>query len=48
MVNYLEFEEIQQLVNDCITTTSYDATKAFADLNRYISKLRKKYQESKE
>ena len=48
MVKEYERETIERLANECIENTSYGATKAFADLNRYISKLRKKYQESKE
>ena len=46
MVEHIIYEQIEQLVNDCITKKGYEAVKAFADLNRYIGKLRKQYQET--
>lgn len=46
MVSKLEHEHIEVLVNDCIIKKSYDAAMAWTDLNAYLSKLRKEYQEN--
>jgi len=40
VVSKEDWQVIERLVDDCVNVDSYNAVKAFADLNRYLGKLR--------